>query len=249
MQKLQQQPVFYVPFFVRCCLAMPHVSVYVDESGDAGFVDKASEFFTVGYAFAVDGSPAKENNAVKRALKNINAGNKMKISEFKFSANTDVVRRKFLKTISRLDVELGVFCVSKDSVKSDIKEDPYGFYIHATVDTIATHLVEDYIRAHDQGNSISFTIDKSLTKNARDSFNEYCRNKIHDKMRQKNLKADLAPIIYHKDSKSVPMLQVADYIASATQRFIVHNDVTFYNAYSSKLKYREKWDCNDRIKW
>ncbi len=121
--------------------------------------------------------------------------------------------------------------------------------MHATVDTIVSHLVEDYIQAHDQGNSTSFTIDKSLTKDARDSFNEYCRNKIHDKMRQKNLKVDLTPNIYHEDSKSVPMLQVADYIASATQRFLVHRDTTFYNAFSNKLKYREKWDWNDKIIW
>ncbi len=228
---------------------MPHVSVYVDESGDARFANKASQFFTIGYAFTVDGSPAKENETVKRALKNINAGSKVKISEFKFSANTDRIRKKFLKTINRLDVELGVLCASKDSVKPDIREDPYGFYIHATVDTIATHLVEDCIQAHEHDNSIRFTIDKSLAKNARDSFNEYCKNKIHDKMRQKNLKADLIPNIYHEDSRSVPMLQVADYIASATQRFVVHGDATFYNAYSSKLKYREKWDCNNRIKW
>ena len=170
-------------FFVKCCLAMPHVSVYVDESGDAGFDDKTSEFFTVGYAFAVDGSAAKENKTVKRALKNINAGSKMKISEFKFSANTDVVRRRFLKTVNGLDADLGVFCVSKDSVKPDLKKGPYAFYEHAVVDTIAAHLVEDYIRAHDHDNSVSLTIDRSLAENARHSFDEYCRNKIHDKMR------------------------------------------------------------------
>ncbi len=55
--------------------------------------------------------------------------------------------------------------------------------------------------------------------------------------------------IHHEDSRSVPMLQVADYIASATQRFLVHRDTTFYDAYSNKLKYREKWDWNDKIIW
>ena len=78
MQKLQQQPVFYVPFFVRCCLEMPHVSVYVDESGDVGFTDRASQFFTIGYAFTVDRSSAKEDKAIQRALKNVNAGSKKK---------------------------------------------------------------------------------------------------------------------------------------------------------------------------
>lgn len=30
---------------------MPHISVYVDESGDLGFSDKATKNFTVGYVF------------------------------------------------------------------------------------------------------------------------------------------------------------------------------------------------------
>ncbi len=226
---------------------MPHVSVYVDESGDVGFADTSSKIFTIGYAFIADRSPTKENKTIKRALKNINAKSKMKLPEFKFSADSYRVRRRFLDVINRLNVELGVFCISKDSVKSELKEVPHGFYRFATVDTIITHLVEDYMQAHDQNNSIRYTIDKSLAKNVRDSFNEYCENKIHDMMRQKKLKMDFTASIYHEDSRDVPMLQVADYIASATQKFIVHGDATFYNAYNNKLKYREKLDCNDKI--
>ena len=55
--------------------------------------------------------------------------------------------------------------------------------------------------------------------------------------------------ICHEDPRDVPMLQVADYIASATQGFIVHGDATFYSAYSNKLSYREKLDSNDKIRW
>lgn len=92
---------------------MPHVSVYVDESGDMGFTDKASEFFTIGYAFTVNRFPQKENKTIKRVLKNINASRKKKIPEFKFSSNTDEIRKKFLKTVNKLDVELGVFVLVK----------------------------------------------------------------------------------------------------------------------------------------
>ena len=228
---------------------MPHISVYVDESGDIGFTDKTSQFFTIGYVFTVDRSSIKDSRAIQRALKNINAQSKKKISEFKFSTDSDKVRRKFLKTINRLDVELGGFCISKDSVEPSLKRDPCRFYRHAVIDTIITHLIEDYIQSYDHDNSIRFIIDRSLAKNARDSFNKYCESKIQDRIRQKNLKVDFTTDIHHEDSRSVPMLQVADYIASATQRFLVHNDATFYNAYSGKLKYREKWDWNDKIKW
>ncbi len=36
---------------------MPHVSIYVDESGDVGFNEKSSEFFTIGYVFTTDRPP------------------------------------------------------------------------------------------------------------------------------------------------------------------------------------------------
>lgn len=228
---------------------MPHVSVYVDEAGDMGFTDKASKIFTIGYVFTVDRLPTKENKTIKRVLKNINTKSKKKIPEFKFSENTDKVRKKFLKTINKLDVELGVLCISKDSVKPDLKKDPCRFYRYTVIDTIITHLVEDYIHSYDHYNSIRFTIDRSLPKIARKAFNEYCENKIHYKIKQKDWKADFTSYIHHEDSRDVPMLQVADYIASATQRFIIHSDATFYNTYNNKLKYREKWDWNDKILW
>ena len=70
---------------------MPHISVYVDESGDIGFTDKTSQFFTIGYVFTVDRSSIKDSRAIQRALKNINAQSKKKISEFKFSTDSDKV--------------------------------------------------------------------------------------------------------------------------------------------------------------
>ena len=228
---------------------MPHVSVYVDESGDMGFTEKSSEFFTIGYAFTVDRLPIKENKTIKRVLKNINTAHKKKITEFKFSANTDKVRKKFLKTVNKLDVELGVFCISKDSVKSELKKDPCRFYRFTVIDKIITHIVKDYIKSYDHYNSIRFTIDRSLTKSAIDAFNEYCEDKISYKIKEKNWKIDFTSSIHHEDSKKVPMLQVADYIASATQRYVVHDDSTFYNMYANKLKYHEKWDWYNKISW
>jgi len=228
---------------------MPTVSVYVDESGDMGFSEKSSEFFTIGYAFTVNRFPDKENKTIKRVLKNINTAHKKNIPEFKFSANTDKTKKKFLKTVNKLDIELGVICISKDSVKSELKKDPCRFYRFTVIDTIISHLVEDYIESYDHYNSIRFTIDRSLTKNAINSFNEYCEQKIHYKIKEKSWKIDFTSMIHHEDSKNVPMLQVADYIASATQRYVVHGDSVFYGMYANKLKYREKWDWNNKIEW
>ena len=60
---------------------------------------------------------------------------------------------------------------------------------------------------------------------------------------------EIRTTIKHEDSKKVPMLQVADYIAGATQRKIVHRDSTYYNIISERIKHREKWDWNNKISW
>ena len=44
------------------------------------------------------------------------------------------------------------------------------------------------------------------------------------------------------------MLQVADHIASATQKKMLHKDSTYY-IISDKIKHRKKWDWNNKISW
>ena len=202
---------------------MPHVSIYVDESGDIGF-KRSSEFFTVGYVFTVNKFPQKENRRMKKLLKNINLGIKKhnkKISEFKFSDNTHEIRKKVLHEIQKLDANIGVICISKDSVKAKLKKDPIRFYSYVIIENIATVLVNDYMKTYDPYNNIRFTIDRSLSKNQIKSFNEYCEEKISYKTHQRDQEMEIRTTIKHEDSKKVPMLQVADYIAGATQRKIV----------------------------
>ena len=53
--------------------------------------------------------------------------------------------------------------------------------------------------------------------------------------------------IIHEDSQKIPMLQVADYVASATQKKITHCDSTYYDMISNKIKHKKTWDWNNKI--
>lgn len=55
--------------------------------------------------------------------------------------------------------------------------------------------------------------------------------------------------IKHEDSQSVPMLQVADFIAGAVQRKFERGDSIFYDLIQDKINYHEKWDWNNKINW
>lgn len=102
---------------------------------------------------------------------------KNKIVEFKFSNNTDKTKYKFLEKIRTMDTVIGVICISKDSVKEDLKHDLSRLYRYLIVDTIITNLVRDYFQKDDPYNGIRFVIDRSLSINARKRFNEYCEQK------------------------------------------------------------------------
>ena len=231
---------------------MPFVSVYIDESGDVGFNDKSSKFFTIGYVFTVNRYPSKENKKVKRLLKNINFGIKKhnkKISEFKFSNNTEITKMRFMRQIKKLDVNIGVVCISKDSVAPHLKNDSSMFYRYVVVENVISVLVNDYLKTFDPYNRIRFVIDRSLSKTEIKLFNDYCEEKISFKSHQRATDMDSFITIFHEDSKTVPMLQVADYVASATQRRFASGDSTYYDMISEKIKHHEKWDWHNKINW
>ena len=231
---------------------MPHVSVYVDESGDLGFSSSSSNFFTVGYVFTVNRYPTMENKTIKRSLKNFNTRIKnknKKLIEFKFSANNTTIRKKFLSKIKNMDIVIGIICISKDSVKNNLKKDPSMLYRYLIGNTIITHIIKDYFRNYDHYNSIRFVIDRSLSLQGRKEFNKYCEDKALFRAREQDGMIDYSISINHEDSRSVPMLQVADYIASSTQRKIERADSDFYEIIKDKIQYFEKWDWNGKINW
>lgn len=226
--------------------------MYVDESGDLGFGNGSSSFFTIGYVFSYNRHPFAENSTVKRTLKKINAGTKQqkrKISEFKFSADSDKTKRKFLCKIQDMNLTMGVFCISKDSVKNELKLDQGRLYRYLVVDKIITHLVNDYFQPNDPYNSIRFVIDRSLSKQKRKDFDQYCDEKTSFRSWEQNRNMDYHVSVIHDDSKAVPMLQVADYIAGLVQRKFQMNDSICYDLISSKIKYKEQWDKYGKIIW
>ena len=174
---------------------------------------------------------------------------KNKIVEFKFSSNTDKVKCRFLQKIRELDIIIGVICISKDSVKEGLKHDLSRLYRYSVVDTIITILVRDYFQRNDPYNSIRFVIDRSLSPHARKQFNEYCEQKVSFRAYEKDSEIDHMVSISHEDSRSVPMLQVADFIAGSVQRKFEKEDSTFYDLIQDKINYHEKWDYHDKITW
>lgn len=231
---------------------MPHVSVYVDESGDLGFSSKSTEFFSIGYVFTYNRFPTAENKVIKHTLNKINKkrkNKKRKLREFKFSNDSTITKNKFLNKIKDMDISVGAICISKDSVKETLAKDPARLYRYVIGDTIITHLVQDYFARHDPYNSIKFVIDRSLSESDRNEFNKYCEDKTSFRSWEQDRRIDYKISISHESSESVRMLQVADYIAGSIQRKFERNDSQFYDLIKHKIKYTEQWDHYSKINW
>ena len=134
-------------------------------------------------------------------------------------------------------------------MKQFLKDDSSLFYRYVVIESVISVLVNDYMLTSDPYNRIKFIIDRSLSKNSRKSFNDYCEEKTSFKSFEKDRQMDVLPLISHEDSKLVPMLQVADYIASATQRKFALGDSSYYDMISEKIEHKVKWDWNNKINW
>ena len=59
------------------------------------------------------------------------------------------------------------------------------------------------------------------------------------------------PKLWYPESSSSPCgilkVEVADYVASATQRKITRCDSTYYDMISDKIKHQKTWDWNNKI--
>ena len=78
------------------------VCVFIDESGDSGFSDGSSPFFTLA---SVVFNKMEEANICSQAIENLKKelgwASKKSKSEFHFNRNTDQIRKKFLTTVSQ----------------------------------------------------------------------------------------------------------------------------------------------------
>lgn len=223
---------------------MPKISVHVDESGDLAFNQDSPKFFTVGYVIIIDKPAPIEGLKIKKLLHSINLMPRKNenLSEFKFSSDTTYARKRLFSTMLGMDVDFGITCLKKDSVKPSPSADFNSLYRTIVIDNMVEVLVNEHADINDPNNSIDFIIDRSLNKHERTLFNKHYYSKIFTASAKKNPKLHVAPNITHADSQQDPLLQVADYIAGATQRKMQANDSRYYDMISPKIRYRKMYD-------
>jgi hypothetical protein len=156
------------------------VYIFVDESGDLGFTKKSTKTFVVSYVILYDTSVHLIRHKVSKLLKRINLREKprSKISEFKFSTNTEKTKTKFLHLINTLDVTIGTVVIKKDSVVNHLKDKPEIIYNYLTTKYILPKVVDMYWNKSHVYNHLYFTLDRSMYKTDANQYMRYLESRI-----------------------------------------------------------------------
>ena len=220
---------------------MTNGTIYLDEAGNVGLGAKASKFFVIGFVFIIDRESSYRTKEIKKLLNRINSNinqQQNKISEFKFSSDHRITIERFLRKILRLGLDLGVMEIDKSLIRKETNKDGMMFYMSSVAQSIMP-VIDRYLQIGDPDNKLTVMIDKLLTnKKHRDVLDEYLKEAILSKTHGTYPAMNMDITIIHGDSRRVPMLQVADYVAGATYRRITRHDPTFYDMISSMVRYR-----------
>jgi hypothetical protein len=204
------------------------VKIYIDESGDLGFSQKASEYFIIAAVIVYD------HLAIHRCFAKIRR-NKLKkkykeLPEFKFNNSGPEIRKRILSCIASADIDIAYCVLRKEQVYPHLRKSHQIVYNYLT-GSLISHIIQRYPMDGD----VDITVDKSLNGIQCEAFDQYLVYKIFEK----NHVNDLASIpiqIEHIDSRREPCIQAADFVAGALHYYYRTNDDTFSGIIENKIQ-------------
>jgi hypothetical protein len=179
--------------------------IYIDESGDLGFSDKASKHFII---TAVKIADERTNTLFRRIPKEIREKTltkpARKCNELKFSNSSPLIRERFLTRAAKLDVTVFSLIVKKERTKLSLRENLPVLYQY-----LIKMLLENVLRG-EEGHELIIFLDRCMSSSQREHFESYIRTEFFALFKE-------APLlrIVHEDSCDNPGLQVVDFVTGS----------------------------------
>jgi len=197
--------------------------VYLDESGDLGFGQGGTKYFTIAFVIM------KNSLYFKRCVKRV----KVKYAiprnvELKGFTTREDIKADLLIKFAKLDVEIHSITARKRNIDSKLRRDTNIFYNYMIGLSLVKRILQE-----PPNSGISINIDKritSLTSGAK--LDEYLRYKIwYEGERQ-----DIELNITHIDSRKSHAIQGIDVICNSIFRKYNSNNYKLFNIIRSKMK-------------
>ena len=197
--------------------------VYLDESGDLGFGQGGTKYFTI--AFVIMKNPLHFKRCVKRVKVKYDIPRDV---ELKGYTTRESIKKDLLNRFAKLDLEVHAITVRKKNVEPKLQRDTNIFYNYM----VGLSLVERILQ-EPPNSEVIINIDKriiSITSGAK--FDEYLRLKTwYERERQ-----DIELKIYHIDSQKSHAIQGIDIICNSIFRKYNSNNYKLFNIIQGKMK-------------
>lgn len=197
--------------------------VYLDESGDLGFGEGGTRYFTI--AFVVMEDPIPFRRCVKQVKRKYDIP---KNEELKGNTTRAVIKKDLLNKFLKLDIEVHAITVKKKNVELKLRRDTNILYNYM----VGLSLVERILQ-EPAGAKVIVDVDRRITSITSGSrFNEYLKYKIwYEKERQ-----DVDLEINHLDSHAAYAIQGIDVICNGIFRKYNSNNYALFNIIQDKVR-------------
>jgi hypothetical protein len=197
--------------------------VYLDESGDLGFGQGGTKYFTI--AFVTTEDPVAFRRCIKKVKIKYHVPREV---ELKGSTTKKAIKEDLLKRFLNVDIEIHAITVKKANVEPKLRRDTNILYNYMAGLSLVERILEEPVNAR-----VIIIVDRrviSITSGF--NFNEYLRYKIwYEGGRQ-----DIDLEIHHLDSHRVDVIQGIDIICNSIFRKYNSNNNSLFNIIRDKVK-------------
>ena len=203
------------------------MKIFIDESGDLGFTERASLYFVIVALIVHD--PLAIRRCFAKIRRNKLRKKYRELPEFKFNNSGMEIKKRVLSCIASADVDIAYCVLRKEQVYLHLRSNHQIVYNYLT-----GSLISHTIQRFSAGGDVEIIVDKSLNGIQREAFDQYLIYKTFEK----NQSYDPAAIridIDHVDSMREPCIQAADFIAGALHYYYRTNDDTYSGIINEKI--------------
>jgi len=197
--------------------------VYLDESGDLGFEQGGTKYFTI--SFVITKNPLHFKRCVKRVKVKYHIPRDV---ELKGYTTRESIKADLLNRFAKLDIEVHAITVRKKNVEPKLRRDTNILYNYV----VGLSLVERILQ-EPPNSRVLISVDRrviSITSGFK--FNEYLRYKIWYERERRDIDLEIS----HLDSHQAYAIQGIDIICNSIFRKYNSNNYKLFNIIQGKVK-------------
>jgi len=197
--------------------------VYLDESGDLGFGQGGTKYFTIAFVIMKDPIP------FRRCVKGVKMKHHIpRDVELKGNTTRGLIKKDLLTRFAKLDIEMHAITVKKANVELKLRKDTNILYNYMVGLSLVERILDEPKDA-----KVVINVDRRIIAiTSGFNFNEYLRYKIWYERERRDINLE----IQHLDSHEAYAIQGIDVICNSIFRKYNSNNYKLFNIIQDKVK-------------